>query len=91
MAKGNQIEFYHHNKDFVDQWIDKIKDSVVLVDLKDDYLIGALIGKGNFAKVHLCRRKTDDKTFALKSVEKSLIRKSKRNAVSSSLYFPQKL
>ena len=82
MAKGNSIEFYHHNKDFIDQWIEKIKDSIVLVDLKDDYLIGSLIGKGNFAKVHMCRRKNgDDKSYALKSVEKALIRKSKRNSV----------
>lgn len=82
MAKGNQIEFYHHNKEFVDDWISKLKDSVILLDLKEDYLIGSLIGKGNFAKVHMCKRKTDDKTFALKSVEKQLIRKSRRNSVS---------
>ena len=75
------MEFYHHNKKFVDNWIEKLKDSVILVDLKEDYNIGALIGKGNFAKVHLCRRKGDERSFALKSVEKALIRKSKRNCV----------
>lgn len=58
-----------------------MKDSIVLIDLKEDYQIQNLIGKGNFAKVHLCKRKKDNATFALKSVEKSLIRKSKRNAV----------
>ncbi|CDW82463.1 protein kinase domain containing protein [Stylonychia lemnae] len=88
MGKGNQIEFYHQNKKHIEQWIDILKDSVILVDLKEDYTIGSLIGKGNFAKVHLCRRKTDDKSFALKSVEKALIRKSKRNAV---IIFIQKL
>jgi serine/threonine protein kinase len=41
-----------------------------------------MIGKGNFAKVHLCKRKKDEKTLALKSVEKALIKKSKRNANS---------
>ena len=82
MAKGNQIEFYHPNKVFVETWIEKLKDSVILVDLKEDYHIGQMIGKGNFAKVHMCRSKTDDKSFALKSVEKALIRKSKRNSVS---------
>ena len=81
MAKGNTIEFYHHSKEFVDIWIDKLKDSVVLVDLKEDYLIGTLIGRGNFARVHMCRSKVGEKTFALKSVEKALIRKSKRNSV----------
>ena len=82
MAKGNSIELYHHNKQFIQQWIEALKDAVILIDLKEDYLIGQMIGKGNFAKVHLCKRKADDQTFALKSVEKTLIRKSKRNSVS---------
>lgn len=60
MAKGNQIELYHNNKQYVQQWIDALKDSVILIDLKEDYLIGQMIGKGNFAKVHLCKRKADD-------------------------------
>lgn len=82
MGRGGQLEFYHHSKDFVDSWINVLKDSVIFVDLKDDYMIAQMIGKGNFAKVHLCKRKVDDRTFALKSVEKTLIRKSKRNSVS---------
>ena len=82
MAKGQQIELYHHSKELVDKWIEVIKDSVILVDLKDDYIIAQMIGKGNFAKVHLCKRKADERTFALKSVEKTLIRKSKRNSVT---------
>lgn len=82
MAKGNSVELYHHSKQFIQQWIEALKDSVILIDLKEDYLIGQMIGKGNFAKVHLCKRKADDATFALKSVEKTLIRKSKRNSVS---------
>eukprot|EP00347_Sterkiella_histriomuscorum_P000721 403374762 len=82
MGKGNQIELYHHNKKHVDAWIEKLKDSVILVDLKEDYTIGSLIGKGNFAKVHVCRRKSDEKSYALKSVEKALIKKSKRNSSS---------
>ncbi len=81
MSKGIQMDFYHHNKKYIETWIEKLKDSVILVDLKEDYTVGSLIGKGNFAKVHLCRRKTDEKSFALKSVEKALIRKSRRNAV----------
>ena len=59
MAKGNQLELYHHNKEFVQQWISAFKDSVILIDLKEDYMIGQMIGKGNFAKVHLCKRKDD--------------------------------
>lgn len=39
MAKGNSLEFYHQSKDFVNQWIEALKDSVILVDLKEDYII----------------------------------------------------
>lgn len=82
MSKGNAIELYHPQNEVIAQWIEKLKDNVVLVDLREDYHIGSLIGKGNFAKVHLCKRKLDDRTFALKSVEKALIKKSKRNSNS---------
>jgi hypothetical protein len=82
------MEFYHHNKEHVEQWIEVIKDSVILVDLKEDYIIAQMIGKGNFAKVHLCKRKADEKTFALKSVEKTLIRKSRRNSVCLKQFDP---
>jgi hypothetical protein len=39
MAKGNSLEFYHQSKDYVNQWIEALKDSVILVDLKEDYII----------------------------------------------------
>jgi serine/threonine protein kinase len=81
MSKGNAIELYHNTQEYIDEWINVLKNQIILVDLKEDYHIGALIGKGNFAKVHICKRKKDDATFALKSVEKSLIKKSKRNSV----------
>lgn len=82
MSKGNALEFFHSQQELIEQWIEALKDSVILVDLKEDYHIGQLIGKGNFAKVHQAKRKKDDLTFALKSVEKTLIKKSKRNSVS---------
>ena len=57
--------------------------SVILLDLKEELNIGKLIGRGNFAKVHICTRKFDNVTqFALKTMEKQSIRKSKRNIVS---------
>lgn len=39
MARGGLIEFYHQKKELVDQWIEALKDSVILVDLKEDYMI----------------------------------------------------
>jgi hypothetical protein len=49
---------------------------VVLLDLKEDFEIFHLLGRGNFAKVHLCQRK-DDKSgmqYALKTIEKTMIK-----------------
>lgn len=57
MSKGNCIEFFHSNKDHILTWIQVLSDNVVLLDLKEDFSIGPLIGKGNFAKVHICKDK----------------------------------
>jgi len=37
MAKGNSMEFYHHKKEVIDEWVEAMKDAVVLLDLKEDY------------------------------------------------------
>ena len=63
-------------------WIATLKGSLVQTDLREKYAIGHLIGMGNFAKVHTCRSKLDQQTYALKSTEKALIRKNKRNSTS---------
>lgn len=63
-------------------WVQALKTSIILTDLKEDFIIGQLIGKGNFAKVHVCERKVDEATFALKSIDKTLILKNPTNQVS---------
>lgn len=69
-------------KETADEWIEALKSSVVLLDLKYDYTIGKLLGRGNFARVHLCNRKGDDsKFFALKTMEKHAIKKNRRSIV----------
>jgi hypothetical protein len=54
---------------------------VILLDLKDEFKMGELLGRGNFAKVHSCTRKGDpDETkYALKTMEKANIKKCQRN------------
>jgi hypothetical protein len=39
MAKGNKIEFYHPDQTVADNWINALKEFVVLIDLKEDYHI----------------------------------------------------
>jgi serine/threonine protein kinase len=47
-------------------------------------MLGPLLGRGNFAKVHSCSRKDDptNTKFALKTIEKSGIKECKRNIQS---------
>lgn len=57
MAKGDMLEFYHQEEEVRDNWVKALKASVIILDLKEELVIGSLLGKGNFAKVHLCTRK----------------------------------
>ena len=85
MCKGAMFEFYlKENKLERDEWVHELKKSVILLDVKEDLEFGELLGRGNFAKVHLCTRKDkkDETKYALKTIEKSMIKQSNRNRVS---------
>lgn len=86
MAKGAMFEFYlKEDKTERDEWVQQLKKSVILLDVKEDLEFGELLGRGNFAKVHLCNRKGDKEgiKYALKTIEKSMIKQSSRNRVSA--------
>ena len=90
MAKGAWFEFYlSDGEQERDAWVDSLKPSVVLLDLKEDFDIFELLGRGNFAKVHLCQRKKDPngRKYALKTIEKNMIKQSRRNVVSIPHFF----
>ena len=87
MAKGKTLDFYCDNPDERDAWVNKMKKFVILLDLKEEFVIGRLLGRGNFAKVHLCHRRSDLHTkYALKTMQKSALQRSKRNIVSLTFY-----
>lgn len=80
IAKGNIIELFMETVEEQQQWIDALKKYVILLDLKDELIVGDVLGQGNFAKVNLCERKSDNpKKFALKTLRKQALYKSKRN------------
>lgn len=84
MAKHRQIEFYSKEVKTSNEWIVALRPSVILLDLKEELVIKSLIGRGNFAKVHVCSRRFDPlEKYALKTIEKQSIKKSKRNIVSA--------
>jgi len=52
--------------------------------MAEEFVLGPLLGRGNFAKVHTSTRRNDDtgKKYAMKSINKCGIRKCKRNITS---------
>jgi serine/threonine protein kinase len=51
--------------------------------LRGHYEIGNLLGKGNFAKVYEATNIAKNEKFALKTIEKKVLSKCKRNFVSN--------
>lgn len=83
MAKGNILEFYSSSESDALEWIEALKSFVILLDLKEELKVLQVIGKGNSAKVNLCERRNGPQNFyALKTVEKSFLKKSNSNLVS---------
>ena len=80
MAKGKKLEFYSVSQMETNSWIEALKAFVILLDLKEEFAIGDLLGKGNSAKVHKCVRKNGenpDQKYAMKTVTKSYIKMNK--------------
>ena len=84
MSKGQSLRFYHNSKEERDEWIIALTDSCVLLDMAEEYNLSTLLGRGNFAKVHLSTKIDDptNKNYAMKSINKVNTRKCKRNITS---------
>ena len=50
--------------------------------MRSQYEVGNLLGKGNFAKVYEATNFKSKQKFALKTIEKKILAKNKRNFVS---------
>ncbi|PCI31142.1 hypothetical protein COB52_00230 [Candidatus Kaiserbacteria bacterium] len=85
MARGSELEFFSYSQEEVKEWVQKMNRMTILLELKADYSIHKLLGKGNFAKVHVCKNKHTGVEYALKSIDKNQLKKSKRNSVSTTL------
>ena len=53
-----------------------MSSSVLLLNVKQDYKFEYELGKGCYARVHLCKRKKDGASFAIKSMTKQQIKSS---------------
>ena len=64
-----------------------LKNYVILLDWKEELKMGPLLGEGHFASVKLCHRISDPYTsYALKTIKKSTVKKSRKNIVSKILH-----
>ena len=91
-ARKHIHEFFTIHKSERDEWIEELKSFVVLLDLKDELIIKALLGKGNSAKVHQCERKSNpSQVYALKTINKSYIKQKDLNKVSSVVHVSPRL
>ena len=66
-------------------WFESMKEHAVQLNLKVNYSIGALLGKGNFASVYDVQHRQTGKWFAVKTVDKRTVLQSRRNIVSFNL------
>jgi calcium-dependent protein kinase len=60
----------------------RLKKVCVCPSLSTYYNIGKMLGKGNFAKVHLGEWKANNGTYAIKSIEKAKIQDNPKNLVA---------
>ena len=72
------MEFYTLSETTTNEWIEALKGFVILLDVKEEFVIGKILGKGNSAKVHKCERKNGQKqVYAMKTVHKTYIKQNK--------------
>lgn len=79
--KGS-FEFYCENSSSRDCWVEQLKKVCVALNISHVYIFGRMLGKGNFAKVHLAQRKSDNRNFAIKTIAKAKILENPRNTQS---------
>ena len=66
----------------IQDWFEYFKRYGILLNMKSYYEVGCLLGKGNFAKVYEATNFKTKEKYALKTIEKKMLSKNKRNFVS---------
>jgi calcium-dependent protein kinase len=62
--------------------MERFKKVCVCANISIFYGFGKLIGKGNFAKVHIAKKKANEQTYAIKTIEKVKLTENPKNLAS---------
>jgi serine/threonine protein kinase len=88
-SRGFQLIGYKGVYDFIwynvserECWLENLRKVCVGRNIALVYSVGKMIGKGSFAKVHLAQRKSDNRSFAIKTIAKTKILENPRNTQS---------
>lgn len=65
----------------IQDWFSYFKRYGILLNMKSYYEIGNLVGKGNFARVYEATNYLTKEKYALKTIEKKILSKNRRNFV----------
>lgn len=66
----------------IQDWFSYFKRYGILLNMKSYYEIGNLVGKGNFARVYEATNYLTKEKYALKTIEKKILSKNRRNFVN---------
>jgi calcium-dependent protein kinase len=78
--QGEQ-EFFLESAEEQETWLKCMKQVCVCSSISVDYLFGKLVGKGNFAKVHVGKAKRNEKCYAIKSIDKVKLKENPKNLI----------
>ncbi len=79
---GKSHEFYCETQAAQEGWIKQLKKVCIFYNISHWYKFGRLVGKGNFASVHLAKSKETEGYFAIKTIEKAAVLKNIKTAQS---------
>lgn len=78
----HEYELLASTKESYETWLESLKKVVIQTDISRHYSFGKLIGKGNFAKVHIAKYKKTEVTYAIKTIEKAKMLDNLKNLTS---------
>lgn len=75
-------ELWNQDTKILQKWYEALECSCIYSNFRSDYDVGAVLGRGNFAKVYLVQSKATAKKFSAKIFDKQLIKEDEFEKVA---------